>query len=141
MPAPLGAERPPGLFELVAHVLHAGVDGRQGSEATRRVLGQQARHGRLARAGRAEEDRGAQPVVLDQGAKRRSRSEEMALADDLVQPGRAEPGRERRSDLELVFGGEVEEIGRATGAGAPRGARRHAPGVSDAPLTSVVAVA
>ena len=105
------------------------------------MLRQQARHGRLARAGRAEEDRGAQTVVLDQGAKRRSGPEEMSLADDLVQPSRAQAGCERCSDLELVLGGEIEQVGRAGAAGAAGGARRHAPGGSDAPLTSVVAVA
>ena len=56
-PAAFGPKRPASVIELVSHVLHSGVDRGQGSEPARRVLCKQACHGRLARAGRSEEDR------------------------------------------------------------------------------------
>ena len=91
----LGPECPAGIVELVSHVLHAGVDRRQRPEPARGVLGEQAGHRRLARPGRSEEHRRAQPVVLDEGPKRRPGAEEVALADDLVEARGAKAGRER----------------------------------------------
>ena len=88
-PPAFGTECEAGLVELVPHVLHSGIDCRKRPEPASRVLREQARHRRLARAGRTEEHRRAQPVILQKSAKRGTRTEKMALADDFVQPGGA----------------------------------------------------
>ena len=139
-PAAFGAQRPASVVELVSHVLHAGLDSRECPEPARRVLCKQTRHRRLACAGRSEEHGRAQSVVLDQGAKRRAGTEKMALADDLVQPGGAQAGRQWCSDLELVCHGDIEQVGRAAAARSAGRARRHAPGVPDAPAAPVTPV-
>ena len=56
-PAAFGPKRTASVIELVSHVLDSGVDRGECSEPALRVNCKQACHGRLAGAGRSEEDR------------------------------------------------------------------------------------
>ena len=114
-----------------------GVDRRQRPEPAGGVLGEQAGDGRLARSGRPEEDRRAEPVVLDEGAQRRARAEEMALADDVVEGLRAQAGRQRRPRVSSSSaaasnrsrsGGCCPRRSAGSASRRARGARRHGPG-------------
>ena len=72
------------------------------------------RHGErqrgLARAGWPPEQGRRQPVGLDQSSQRFARSDEVVLADDVIDGARPQPRCERRSGATLLLGGHGEEI-------------------------------
>ncbi len=78
------------------HVGLAGVDGRELLEGGARDRRDQARDGRLARAGRPVQDHRAEPVLLDRAPQGRAGPEQVLLACDLVERPRAKPLGERR---------------------------------------------
>src|SRR5581483_12282414 len=72
--------------------------------------GDDAGERRLARAGRAVEDRRAHAVLGDREAKRRAFAEHVLLPDELVERPRTEALRERRDRLRTLRGGVGEEV-------------------------------
>ena len=64
----------------------------------------------LPGARRTPEDRAGQPVLLDQPAQRPTGTDEVLLADDLVERARPQPGGERRLAAQLLLGGGAEQI-------------------------------
>ena len=93
------AEELPLLFgpghELL-DLLDAGQDGAEELAGQVEVAGQHGPQGRLARAGRAPEDDGDQPVRLDELGQELALAQDMVLAVDAVEGPRAHPLGERR---------------------------------------------
>jgi len=79
-----------GLGRARSDVLHSGIDWPRGSAGTGEPCAPRAgAPPSSARAGRTEDTRRAQPVILKRARRRGTRTEKMALADDFVQPGGA----------------------------------------------------
>ena len=70
-----------------------------------------ARQRRLARPGRPEEDERRDAVGLDRGAEGPPRPDDVGLADEAVERGRAQPLGERGDGLESAACSFVEEVG------------------------------
>ena len=123
------AEPLPGALDAVAHVLDAGGDRRHLLEGAFGRARDRERQRRLAGTRRSPEDRRRQPVELDEAAQRAARSDEVLLADDLVDGPRPDAGGERRLGTQAIGdrGGEqvVRHRGHATERhGVAAGARR-----------------
>ena len=52
-----------------------------------------------------------EPVLLDEAAQRPARSDELVLADDVVDRARSQPGGERRLGAQALLGGGGEQVG------------------------------
>ena len=86
--------------------------------------GDRERQRGLAGARRAPEDRAGQAVLLDQLAQRPARTDQVVLADDVVERARPQAGGQRRLGAEVLFGGGAEQVGHpvdATGVGSQAG--------------------
>ena len=106
---PLRAEA---LARAHDHGLHVGLarrDGRELLEDRLRAGGDDARERRLAGAGRAEEERGRDAVLLDRAAQRRALADELRLAGELVERARAQAVGERRVRRAPLLGRVVEQ--------------------------------
>jgi hypothetical protein len=99
-----------GLLESLLQVGDAGEHRRELLELIARLLGQQARDGGLAGAGRAPEDHRGQALGLGHTADRAVGSQQVVLSHDLVEPLRSQAVGERRRRLGRQAGG-FEEIG------------------------------
>ena len=128
MPATVLAEPAPGALDAVAHVLDAGGDGRHLLEGPFGRAGDGQRQRRLAGARRSPEDRRRQPVELDEAAQRAARSDEVLLADDLVDGPRPEAGGQRRLGTQAIRDRCGEQVVRHRGHATERHASRPAPG-------------
>ena len=104
------AEALPGPLDDLAHVLHAGVDRRHLLEGALGRAGDGERQRRLAGARRTPEDRRRQAVLLDEAAQRLAGSDEVVLADDLVDRARPEPGGQRRLGAQTLLGRGAEQV-------------------------------
>ena len=94
------------------HGLHVGLargDGRELLEDRLRARGDDARERRLARPGRAEEERGADPVLLDRAPQGRALADELGLARELAERLRAQAVGERRMRRPSHLGRVVEQ--------------------------------
>ena len=89
----------------------AGEDGADLLEGQVGGVGQQPGDGCLARAGRPPEDQRAELAGRHHGADRPLGAEQMVLADDLVEPGRAQPVGERARSAPAGRRRDVEEVG------------------------------
>src|SRR6185437_10048218 len=96
--------------EHLAHVLHRRRHGRQLLERGTRRRGDDPRERRLPTAGRAVEDGGADPVLLDRQPQRRPFAEDMGLADEVAEARRPQPLRERRDLAGSSVGGVGEKV-------------------------------
>src|SRR5262249_4805847 len=94
---PLGAQALAGARDHRADVVDGRRHGRELLERGTRRRGDDPRQRRLPGPRRAEEDRGAHPVLGDLHAQRRALREHVLLADELVERARAQPKRERRA--------------------------------------------
>ena len=79
-----------------ANVRDAGQHGVDGDEVRPRGVGDDARKGGLAGAGRPVEDDGAELIGLDRAAQQPARPDDVFLADELVERARAHPRGEGR---------------------------------------------
>ena len=112
-----------GGLEDLLQVGDAGEDGADLHEGEVGGVGEEAGDGGLADAGRAPEDDGAEVALGEHPAERGVGAEEVVLADDLLEPARAEAVGERARRLR----------GRARGGGAfaGRGSKRSAMAAQD----------
>ena len=88
-----------GGLEDLLQVGDAGEDGADLHEGEVGGVGEEARDGGLADAGRAPEDDGAEVALGEHPAERGVGAEEVVLADDLLEPARAEAVGERARGL------------------------------------------
>ena len=102
-----------GLFRAghdFANFLVAAEDGAEGNEVALGGLGDDGGQRRLADAGRAPEDDGAELVVFNGAAERFARAEDMLLADVVIEGvgaeafGKRTPGRVRCRVAEQAHG-------------------------------------
>ena len=92
------AEPVAGALDRRPDVLDAGVHRRQLLEGPGRAAGDRQRQRGLAGAGRAPEQHRRQAVGLDERAQRPAGSDEVLLADDVVERAWPQPGGERGRD-------------------------------------------
>jgi hypothetical protein len=85
-------------LDRLTDVLDAAKHRRHGDELGIEGVGHQPRQRRLAGAGRAPEDHRVQSAGLECGAQGLARTEQMALADHLVERLRPQPLGERCGD-------------------------------------------
>ena len=107
--APL-AEAVLGPGRGLAHVLHRGGHRGELLEGLRRGAGDELGDRGLAGARRPPEDHRRQPVGLDQRPQRAAGAEQVLLADDVVERGRAQARRQRGLADQAVLGGGGEEV-------------------------------
>ncbi|GIU89526.1 MAG: hypothetical protein KatS3mg010_0625 [Acidimicrobiia bacterium] len=100
-----------GALGDLAHVLHPRAHRREDLERLGGRAGDQLGDRRLADTGRPPEDERRESVRLDEDAQRLAPSEQVPLADDLVERAGAEPGGERRPASEPLLDGGREEVG------------------------------
>ena len=94
------------------HGLHVGLarrDRRELLEDRLRARGDDARERRLAGAGRPEEERRRDAVLLDRAAQRGALADELRLARELVERARAQAVGERRMRRAPLLGRIVEQ--------------------------------
>ena len=109
-----------GALEDAAHVVDARGYGGQLLEYGPRGLGDDPRQRRLADPGRAVEDHRRRPVALDRKPERRSSSEHVPLADQLLERPRPNALRQRRRLALLHRSGVREEVAHAMSLGCRR---------------------
>ena len=120
VPRPCSPSRRRARSMHVAHVLHAGGDRRHLLEGAFGRAGDGERQRGLAGARRTPEDRRRQAVELDEAAQRAAGSDEVLLADDLVDRARPEAGGERRLGTEPVRDRCGEQVVRHPGHATER---------------------
>ncbi len=95
----------------VADVLDPGQHGVDGDEMGGRGVGDDARQGGLAAAGRPPEDDRRQLVGLNRAAQQTARPNDVFLADELVQRARAHARGQRRLVSGRLLAAQIEQGG------------------------------
>ena len=119
------AESVAGTLDRGTHVLDAGVHRRHLLERPRRAAGDRQRERRLARPGRAPQQDRRQPVGLDEDAQWPAGSDEVILADDVVDRARAQSGSKRSAAAAQLLPRGREQV---VSHGRDRRARARRPG-------------